>query len=316
MSKLKNLIFIILFLISKNVFASSFIVSSLNGTSSIPLMYFCEEVNKIKENNIDNNENTFDVRFFNNLEELVLSFHKNEVDFLITPISLAYKLCEQSNFSYSCLAVAEKSSFFLLSLNSSKKNYSDLLGKTVTVSNMNNLSTKLFEWILIQNNIPINSSGSGVNISALNSMDMLISSLTTRKVHYSILSEPEASIVMNKNKYLYKCFDLQKEYSLIKGEDYYFPINVVLVKNSLLDDQVINEFIQNYTNAINAFYLEPKKIEKLKNKYNVGYLPYNISYIITNCNFELITNDYKNKVIDSLQIISKEKKEDLQRMFQ
>ena len=140
----------------------------------------------------------------------------------------------------------------------------------------------------------------------LNSRENIVSSLITKKNYSAILSEPDVSVVLRKNKSLNKIINLQKEYSAIKGNDFVLPVNVIIARKDFIKNnkESLLQFEEVFSNSISEMYKNPQKIQFLAKKFNLGIKDKVIIDGIKNMNFEYINSDYKDLVLESIQILN------------
>ena len=236
----------------------------MNGPSSVPFVYFSDLNDSVQNESSDDELETemFSTVLVPSLDEFLLKLKHDEIVFCAVPVVLLADVLDYLNFSYSCIGFYESSSFYVVSTDSKINSIADLLGKNIRVYGNQSVSNKFLQWILNQNDIPLSSSSNGVYISAVNSRESIISSLITNRNFSAIISEPDVSIVMKKNKSLKKVVDLQKEYSSIKGNDYVFPVSVIIANNDLLEKnkEILVAFEEKLSASIMQMEQNPQKL--------------------------------------------------------
>lgn len=330
-NKLKCFILFILFLCCSFCY-SQIKVATLSGPSSVPFAFFAEKIDseqlqipnyeketeikseitteiknesiiEIEENSV---KNSFNVEFCSSLEKLMNLLKTEQIDICAVPVVLLPDMLNYLDFAYSCIGVFETSSFYVLSSDKKVKKITDFLGKSINVYGNNSVGYNFLTWILTQNEIPLTTSAGGIFISVLNSRENIVSSLITKKNYSAILSEPDVSVVLRKNKSLNKIINLQKEYSAIKGNDFVLPVNVIIARKDFIKNnkESLLQFEEVFSNSISEMYKNPQKIQFLAKKFNLGIKDKVIIDGIKNMNFEYINSDYKDLVLESIQILN------------
>ena len=330
-NKLKCFILFILFLCCSFCY-SQIKVATLSGPSSVPFAFFAEKIDseqlqipnyekeaeikseittEIKNESIIENEensvkNSFNVEFCSSLEKLMNLLKTEQIDICAVPVVLLPDMLNYLDFAYSCIGVFETSCFYVLSSDKKVKKITDFLGKSINVYGNNSVGYNFLTWILTQNEIPLTTSAGGIFISVLNSRENIVSSLITKKNYSAVLSEPDVSVVLRKNKSLNKIINLQKEYSAIKGNDFVLPVNVIIARKDFIKNnkESLLQFEEVFSNSISEMYKNPQKIQFLAKKFNLGIKDKVIIDGIKNMNFEYINSDYKDLVLESIQILN------------
>ena len=285
-------------------------VLSLNGPSSVPFAYFSLFENTVQDESSDDalKSDLFTTDFVSSLDEFLLKLNGNEIAFCAVPVVLLADVLNYLDFSYSCIGFYESSSLYVVSTDSKINNIADLFGKNIRVYGKQSVSNKFLQWILNQNEIPLSSSSNGVYISAVNSRENIISSLITNRNFSAIISEPDVSIVLKKNKSLKKVVDLQREYSAIKGNDYVLPVSVIIANNDLLENnkEILVTFEEKFSYSIKQMKQNPRKIMFLSKDIDLGIDDNVMIEAIQNMNFEYVNSNYEDMVVNSMKILNRE----------
>ena len=84
------------------------------------------------------------------------------------------------------------------------------------------------------------------------------------------------------------------------------PVNVIIARKDFIKNnkESLLQFEEVFSNSISEMYKNPQKIQFLANEFNLGIKDKVIIDGIKNMNFEYINSDYKDLVLESIQILN------------
>ncbi len=199
-------------------------IATLNGPSSIGMIKL-----------IDSLRSTFDTHFkieiLNEPMQVRKMMLEEEVEFAVLPTTMA-ALLYNKGMDYIMVAVPVWGSLYLLGNDSTINSWDGLRGKNVNVMGRGMTPDILFRYLLKSNNINPDKDIS-LDYSFPTHIEMA-NAIAAGQAKIGVVSEPQASLVMNKNKNVHLILDLNKEWEKEQG----FPMTqtALLVKRSLINE--------------------------------------------------------------------------------
>ena len=219
-------------------FAEDVRLGILNGPSCVPV------VQLLKKNS------GYSYSQYADPQGLLPKLLKKEVDIGFLPLNVAAKVYNSSPKSIVFLAVTGNGNIKLITKDSSVKQFSDLIGKSVYVAGQGAMPDYLTRYLLKQNDISYDSKD-GVELLFSIPTPQLAAQLISGKIEYAVVPEPFATIAREKSSQVINAIDYQDEYKLVNGNAS-FPLTVLVATQ---------EFAEN----------EPEKVEKFLSDYEKSY---------------------------------------------
>lgn len=297
---MKKTIFAFLISLFSVVFADV-TVGILNGPSCVPLSPMMENLVSI-----ENEELKFEK--FSDAKSLLPKLIKNEIDIGFLPPNVAAKAANSSNNSIICLAVTGQGNLSLISRNQNIKALNDLQGKTVYIAGPGATPDYMTKFLLSENLIDFTENGEKsdektVNLDFSIPTAQIAAMMIAGKIEYAVVPEPFSTIAKLKDSSIKTVINFQKEFTAVTQKQNY-PLTVLVASRKFAEEntEVLNKFLELYSQYLNEATSDIKNTARLCEKHNLGL------------KYDVVLNSFPSSAY--VFIPARDAKSDLEYLFQ
>lgn len=255
-------------------------IGILNGPSSMPVAYLMEKKYEQSANYI--------FTTFSTPQTLLPKMLKGEVDIGFFPPNVAAKAFNNTKGEIICAGISETGCLFLLANGKEKLELQNLIGQTINSVGFGSTPEYLFQWLLKQNNIPINTpEGISIDYFVTQGQD-LAAQLLSRKIDYALVPEPFATVIKQKAKKGIRVLDIQAEYAkVMQDKNATYPITVIVVRKDFAQKKPneVKAFLKSLEKSINWTNANTTSAGILIEKHIMGLSKETATNAIPTCNF-------------------------------
>ncbi len=202
----------------------SYKIATLNGPSSIGMIKLIDSLRSSSETEV-----TIDI--LNEPMQVRKMMLEDEAEFAVLPTTMA-ALLYNKGMDYIMVAVPVWGSLYLLGKDITINNWERLRGRNIHIMGRGMTPDILFRYLLKIYNIDPDREVV-LDYSFPTHIEMA-NAMAAGQVQTGVVSEPQASLVMNRNKNVHLIFDLNKEWE--KHEGYPMTQTALLVKRSVIEE--------------------------------------------------------------------------------
>ncbi len=202
----------------------SYKIATLNGPSSIGMIKMIDSLR-------NTNDSEVKIDILNEPMQVRKMMLEDEAEFAVLPTTMA-ALLYNKGMDYIMIAVPVWGSLYLLGNDTTINSWEALRGRRINIMGRGMTPDILFRYLLKKYNIEPDKDllldyGFPTHLEMANAM-------AAGRAEIGVVSEPQASLVLNKNKDVHLIFDLNKEWKKHEG----FPMTqtALLVKRSVLEE--------------------------------------------------------------------------------
>lgn len=201
----------------------SYKIATLNGPSSIGMIKLIDSLRSSSDPEV-----TIDI--LNEPMQVRKMMLEDEAQFAVLPTTMA-ALLYNKGMDYIMIAVPVWGSLYLLGNDSTINNWEKLRGKNINIMGRGMTPDILFRYLLKKYDLDPDKDIS-LDYSFPTHLEMA-NAIAAGQAKTGVVSEPQASLVLNRNKNVHLIFDLNKEWEKYEG----FPMTqtALLVKKSVLE---------------------------------------------------------------------------------
>lgn len=238
---------------------STYIIATLKGPSSMGMIRLIDSLCMGDSNNIK-------VKILNEPLQVRKMMIDGSADFAILPTTMA-AIVFNKGLEYQLIAIPVWGSLYLFGSDTTIKQWADLRGKRVNIMAKGMTPDVLFRYLLQKNDIDPDREIT-LDYSFPTHID-LANAVAAGQADLGVISEPLASMVLQKNKSVRRIFDLNDEWRKYEGS----PVaeTAFMGKKSVLQSnrEIVEKLISSYKESTSWVNLNPDSAAFLIVKYNI-----------------------------------------------
>ncbi|MHC1779887.1 MAG: ABC transporter substrate-binding protein [Bacteroidales bacterium] len=199
-------------------------IATLNGPSSIGMIKLIDSLRSSSETEIS-------IDILNEPMQVRKMMLEDEAEFAVLPTTMA-ALLYNKGMDYVMVAVPVWGSLYLLGSDTTINNWEALRGRNINIMGRGMTPDILFRYLLKNYNIDPDKDVV-LDYSFPTHIEMA-NALAAGQVETGVVSEPQSSLVLNRNKNVHLIFDLNKEWEKLEG--YPMTQTALLVKRSVIEE--------------------------------------------------------------------------------
>ncbi len=239
--------------------AGIFTIATLKGPSSMGMIKLIDSLNA-------GNKNSVQVKILNEPLQVRKMMMEGSADFAILPTTMA-AIVYNKGLNYQLIAIPVWGTLYLFGSDSTIARWADLRGKRVNVMARGMTPDVLFRYLLQKNGIDPDKDII-LDYSFPNHID-LANAVAAGQAELGVISEPMASMVIQKNKAVRRIFSLNDEWNRYEG----IPLaeTAFMAKESMIKNnrQIVEKLISSYQRSTEWVNQNPDSAAKLIVKYNI-----------------------------------------------
>ncbi len=236
-------------------------IATLNGPSSMGMIRLIDSLRS-------SSETEFSIDILNEPMQVRKMMLEDEAEFAVLPTTMA-ALLYNKGMDYIMVAVPVWGSLYLLGNDTTINNWESLRGRNINIMGRGMTPDILFRYLLKKYNVDPDKDVV-LDYSFPTHIEMA-NALAAGQVKTGVVSEPQASLVLNRNKNVHLIFDLNKEWEKQEG----FPMTqtALLVKRSVIEEnpKLVKKIMKACENSTLWVNQNPEAAAQLIVKY--GILP-------------------------------------------
>jgi NitT/TauT family transport system substrate-binding protein len=235
-------------------------IATLKGPSAMGMVKMIDSLNQNENSNIE-------ITIYNEPIQVRKLMLENEVDFAVLPTTMGAILYNKG-VPYKIVAVPVWGTLYLFGNDTTIKDWSDLKKKRINLMAKGMTPDVLFRQLLIKNDISPETDVI-LDYSFPTHID-LANAVAAEQVNLGVISEPLASLVLQKNKNVFPIFDLNEEWQKVYKN---IPVasTAFMVKNEFAQNNkvLLNQILKSYKRSDKWVNENPKEAAQLIVKYDI-----------------------------------------------
>jgi len=244
---------------TKRDISSPYIIATLKGPSSMGMIRLIDSLSKGENNSVQ-------VKILNEPIQVRKMMIEGSADFAILPTTMA-AIVYNKGLEYQLISIPVWGTLYLVGSDSTIKSWADLRGKRVHIMAKGMTPDVFFRFLLQKNGIDPDRDIT-LDYSFPTHID-LANAVAARQAEIGVISEPMASLIMQKNKSLSRIFDLNEEWKKHEGtpiaETAFMGKKSLLKRDPLMGEKLMSSYAAS-TEWVNQ---NPDSAAVLIVKYNI-----------------------------------------------